>query len=63
MLGASPRKRERLRLIVLDAIERIEVAIRGSWAYMLAHNEGPHSYLDASSFIATAGSFMTTSLA
>jgi abortive infection bacteriophage resistance protein len=38
----------RLRLLVLDAIERIEVAIRGSWAYALAHNGGPHSYLDAS---------------
>jgi abortive infection bacteriophage resistance protein len=38
----------RLRLLVLDAIERIEVAIRDSWAYVLAHEGGPHSYLDAS---------------
>jgi len=37
-----------LRLLVLAAIERIEVAIRGSWAYALAHTGGPHSYLDAS---------------
>lgn len=38
----------RLRLLVLDAIERIEVAIRGSWAYALAHRGGSHGYLDAS---------------
>jgi len=37
----------RLRLLVLDAIERIEVAIRGSWAYALAHVAGPHGYLNA----------------
>ena len=37
----------RLRLLVLDAIERIEVAVRGSWAYELAHRFGPHGYLDA----------------
>lgn len=38
----------RLRLHLLNAIERIEVAIRGSWAYALAHHAGPHGYLDAS---------------
>lgn len=38
----------RLRLLVLDAIERVEVALRGSWAYALAHNGGPHGYLSAS---------------
>ncbi|MCE7798139.1 Abi family protein [Sphingobium sufflavum] len=38
----------RLRLLVMSAIERIEVAVRGSWAYTLAHQGGPHSYLDAS---------------
>ncbi|WP_245995317.1 Abi family protein [Sphingomonas olei] len=37
-----------LRLLILSAIERIEVAMRGSWAYALAHAGGPHSYLDAS---------------
>ena len=37
----------RLRLLVLDAIERIEVAVRGSWAYELAQRFGPHGYLDA----------------
>lgn len=36
-----------LRLLLLDAIERIEVAIRSNWAYTLAHNGGPHSYLHA----------------
>lgn len=36
-----------LRLLVLDAIERIEVAIRGAWAYALAHQGGPHGYLNA----------------
>lgn len=36
----------RLRLLVLDAIERIEVAIRGSWAYELAQRFGAHGYLD-----------------
>ena len=33
----------RLRLLVLDAIERIEVAVRGSWAYQLAMLGGAHS--------------------
>src|SRR4051794_23633493 len=36
-----------LRLLMLDAIERVEVAIRGSWAYALAHQGGPHAYLNA----------------
>lgn len=36
-----------LRLILMDALERIEVAARGSWAYQLAMVYGPHGYLDA----------------
>ncbi|MEL7190163.1 MAG: Abi family protein [Pseudomonadota bacterium] len=36
-----------LRLLVMDALERIEVALRGSWAYALAHSGGPHGYLNA----------------
>jgi abortive infection bacteriophage resistance protein len=36
-----------LRLLVLDAVERIEVAVRGSWAYQLAMKHGPHGYLRA----------------
>ena len=38
----------RLRLLVLDAVERLEVAVRGNWAYALAQRGGPHGYLDAS---------------
>lgn len=37
-----------LRLLVLDAIERIEVSVRAQWAYQLAHRHGPHGYLDRS---------------
>lgn len=36
-----------LRLLVLDATERIEVSLRAQWAYHMAHRHGPHSYLDA----------------
>ena len=35
-----------LRLLVMDAIERIEVSLRGAWAYHLAMKYGPHGYLD-----------------
>lgn len=37
-----------LRLIILDAIERIEVSVRSQWAYTLAQRYGPHGYLDRS---------------
>lgn len=37
----------KLRLLVLDAIERIEVSCRSQWAYFMAHNHGSHSYLDS----------------
>ncbi|MEM6597649.1 MAG: Abi family protein [Cyanobacteria bacterium P01_C01_bin.69] len=33
------------RLLVLDAIERIEVSIRAVWAYEMAHRHGPHCQL------------------
>lgn len=36
----------RLRLLVMDAVERIEVSLRGSWAHHLAMKYGPHGYLD-----------------
>ena len=39
-----------LRLLVLDAIERVEVSVRTGWAYTLAHRYGPHAHLDASLF-------------
>jgi len=35
-----------LRLLVMDAIERVEVAVRSHWAYEMGHRHGPHSYLD-----------------
>lgn len=34
------------RLLVLDAIERVEVSVRGQWAYRMAHLHGPHAHLD-----------------
>ena len=37
----------KLRLLVMDAIERIEVSLRGGWAHHLAMQYGPHGYLDA----------------
>lgn len=36
-----------LRLLVMDAIESIEVSMRGAWAYHLATKYGSHSYLDS----------------
>ena len=35
-----------LRLLVLDAIERVEVSLRTQWAYHLSHKGGSHAYLD-----------------
>lgn len=35
-----------LRLLVMDAIERVEVSVRTQWAYHLAHTYGPHAFLD-----------------
>ena len=35
-----------LRLLVMDAIERVEVALRAGWAYHLAMKYGPHGYVD-----------------
>ncbi|HEY0722174.1 MAG TPA: Abi family protein [Gammaproteobacteria bacterium] len=39
-----------LRLLVLDAIERVEVSVRTQWAYHLALNYGPHAHLNSSLF-------------
>jgi abortive infection bacteriophage resistance protein len=36
----------RLRLLVMDAVERVEVSLRGTWAHHLAVKYGPHGYLD-----------------
>lgn len=35
----------RLRRMVMRGAEHVEVALRGSWAYALAHHGGPHAYL------------------
>ena len=35
-----------LRLLVLDAIERVEVALRAQWAHHMAMTYGSHGYLD-----------------
>lgn len=35
-----------LRLLLLDAIERVEVSVRANWAYHMAHAHGPHAYLE-----------------
>lgn len=40
----------KLRLLVMDAIERIEVSLRTRWAHVLALGHGPHAYLDAALF-------------
>ncbi len=39
-----------LRLLLLDAIERIEVALRARMTNVLAKNHGPHAYLDRAIF-------------
>lgn len=36
-----------LRLLLLDAIERVEVSVRSQWAYQLAHRHGAHAHLDS----------------
>lgn len=36
----------RLRLLVMDAVERVEVSLRGCWAHHLAVRYGSHGYLD-----------------
>lgn len=35
-----------LRLLVLDAIERVEISVRTQWAYHFSHQYGPHGYLE-----------------
>ena len=39
-----------LRLLILDAVERIEVALRASMTNVLAQRHGPHAYMDAGIF-------------
>lgn len=40
----------KLRLLVMDAIERVEVSVRTRWAHHLALTHGAHAYLNASLF-------------
>lgn len=39
-----------LRLLVIDAIERIEVSVRSKWAYFFCEKYGAHAHLDSSLF-------------
>jgi len=39
-----------LRLLVLDAIERVEVSVRSQWAYQLGHLYGSYAHLDQTLF-------------
>lgn len=43
-----------LRLLLLDAIERVEVALRTRFAYHLGHTYGPHALLDSALFQVSA---------
>jgi abortive infection bacteriophage resistance protein len=40
-----------IRLLVLDAIERIEVSIRAKWAYHLILRHGAHAHLNTDLFV------------
>ncbi|QFY91115.1 Abi family protein [Magnetovirga frankeli] len=40
-----------LRLLVMDAIERIEVSVRNQWVDALSANHGAHAYLKSSLFL------------
>lgn len=39
-----------LRLLVMDAIEQVEVSVRTQWAYQLSQTHGGHAYLDSAHF-------------
>ena len=39
-----------LRLLVIDAIERIEVSVRSKWAYFFCEKYGAHAHLDSNLF-------------
>lgn len=50
-----------LRLLVLDALERVEVSVRTQWAYHLSHATHAHGYLDVTN--ATSAKTYTRQLA
>lgn len=39
-----------LRLLIMDAIERVEVSMRANWAYHLAHEHGSHAHMNSALF-------------
>lgn len=41
---------QRLKLLLMDAIERVEIALRARWGHQLAMRYGSHGYLDGSLF-------------
>jgi abortive infection bacteriophage resistance protein len=45
----------KLRLLLLEAIERIEINVRSRWTNRLTLAHGPHAYLDAGNFAARHG--------
>jgi abortive infection bacteriophage resistance protein len=40
-----------LRLLVMEAIERVEIALRASWTHRLSLASGPHAHMDATLFV------------
>ena len=41
---------QRLKLLLLDAIERVEISLRTRWAHELSLRYGSHAYLDGGLF-------------
>jgi len=42
---------QRLKLLLMDAVERVEIALRTRWAHELALRYGSHAYLDKGIFV------------
>ncbi len=40
----------KLRMLILEAIERVEIHLRSRWTYKMAHSFGPHVHLDHTQF-------------
>jgi abortive infection bacteriophage resistance protein len=41
---------QQLKMLLMDAIERIEISLRANWAHQLALRYGSHAYLDTTLF-------------
>ncbi|HEY1662410.1 MAG TPA: Abi family protein [Verrucomicrobiae bacterium] len=39
-----------LRLLISEAVKRVEISVRARWAYVLGHAHGPQAYEDAAAF-------------